>query len=192
MSITPKQQQILEKSITLFRKKGYTETTMNDIADAVNMKGASLYSHISSKSEILMWMCNNVEARFSKIPPEVRENQGEAVEKLRLFIYRHIEEILKNKDEYDVFLRYWKFLDNKNKKRYKELYQKYISFAKSLFDNMIPYIESPSCLHKDHVVFTLLQIMNHVPRWVVDEHPDLDEVTDDIIKKFLFGFKGGI
>jgi AcrR family transcriptional regulator len=46
--------QILESAAKLIRKKGYHAASMQDIADAVKLKKASLYHHFSSKQEILL------------------------------------------------------------------------------------------------------------------------------------------
>lgn len=43
---------IIEKSIELFSAKGYNGTSMEDIAGAVGIRKASLYSHHSGKEEI--------------------------------------------------------------------------------------------------------------------------------------------
>jgi AcrR family transcriptional regulator len=45
---------ILEAAAQIIRKKGFHATSMQDIADAVNLQKGSLYHHISSKQEILL------------------------------------------------------------------------------------------------------------------------------------------
>lgn len=45
---------ILQAAAQIFRLKGYHATSMQDIADAVNLQKASLYHHIESKQEILL------------------------------------------------------------------------------------------------------------------------------------------
>ena len=52
-------QRILECAAKLFAAKGYTETSMRELASAVGMKGASLYNHFPSKSAILEFMLND-------------------------------------------------------------------------------------------------------------------------------------
>lgn len=42
-------EQILERALELFSQKGYSATTMRDIAAAVGVKAASLYNHFESK-----------------------------------------------------------------------------------------------------------------------------------------------
>ena len=43
---------ILDESLILFSEKGYGEVSINDIANAVGIKGPSVYKHFSSKREI--------------------------------------------------------------------------------------------------------------------------------------------
>jgi AcrR family transcriptional regulator len=46
-------QMIFEASLDLFSKKGFNAVSMREIAEAVGIKKASLYSHFSSKEELL-------------------------------------------------------------------------------------------------------------------------------------------
>lgn len=45
---------ILEAAAQIFSQKGFHATSMQDIAQAVNLQKASLYHHVSSKQEILV------------------------------------------------------------------------------------------------------------------------------------------
>ncbi|MCZ0734260.1 TetR/AcrR family transcriptional regulator [Phreatobacter sp. AB_2022a] len=45
-------QQILDVAASLFRARGYTETSLRDIAALVGMKAGSLYYHFTSKEEL--------------------------------------------------------------------------------------------------------------------------------------------
>jgi len=45
---------IIQAAAQIFRQKGYHGTSMQDIADAVDLQKASLYHHISGKQEILI------------------------------------------------------------------------------------------------------------------------------------------
>jgi AcrR family transcriptional regulator len=46
--------EILEAAAQIFSQKGFHATSMQDIAQAVNLQKASLYHHVSSKQEILV------------------------------------------------------------------------------------------------------------------------------------------
>ena len=49
----PTRQKILECAIDLFAMKGYTETSIRELAAAVGVKEASIYNHFPSKNSIL-------------------------------------------------------------------------------------------------------------------------------------------
>jgi len=47
-------QRLIEEAINLFRRKGYHNTTMDDIARACNIKKPSIYHHIPSREALLI------------------------------------------------------------------------------------------------------------------------------------------
>lgn len=47
-------EEILEAAVFIFSQKGFHATSMQDIAEAVNLQKSSLYHHVSSKQEILV------------------------------------------------------------------------------------------------------------------------------------------
>ena len=49
-------QKILISAVKLFARKGYTETTIRELADAAGLKGASIYNHFPSKNAILEYI----------------------------------------------------------------------------------------------------------------------------------------
>ena len=56
--ITTKQR-ILTCAVDLFASKGYTETSVRDIALAVGINASSLYNHFKSKDDILRFLLND-------------------------------------------------------------------------------------------------------------------------------------
>jgi len=55
----PTKQKILFCAVDWFSTKGYASTTIRDISASVGINSASLYSHFSSKEEILQFMLND-------------------------------------------------------------------------------------------------------------------------------------
>lgn len=55
-------QRILVCAAELFAEKGFTETSIRDLAAAVGMKGASIYNHFPSKNAILTYMLEDYSA----------------------------------------------------------------------------------------------------------------------------------
>ena len=60
-----KKDEILDKALELFANKGYFGTSMDDIAKAVGIKKASLYSHYSGKEGIFTAVFNSILEDYS-------------------------------------------------------------------------------------------------------------------------------
>lgn len=72
--LTGKQKEILEAATDLLYRNGFKETSMRDIGQALNIKAASLYAHLTTKEEILEWaishfvdLCENEYEKFFNI-----------------------------------------------------------------------------------------------------------------------------
>jgi TetR/AcrR family transcriptional regulator, cholesterol catabolism regulator len=50
---------LIAAAAQLFDRKGYAETTVEDIARAVGLSKASLYNYVTNKAEILVWIHND-------------------------------------------------------------------------------------------------------------------------------------
>lgn len=59
-------QEILDAALTLFSTQGYEATSISQLADAVGIRKASLYSHFGSKQEILDELVRNILEQYGK------------------------------------------------------------------------------------------------------------------------------
>ena len=59
-------EQILEVSLDLFSIRGYEATSISQIADAVGLRKASLYSHFASKQDILDTLVDELTKEFDQ------------------------------------------------------------------------------------------------------------------------------
>lgn len=59
-------QEILEAALDLFSTQGFEATSVSQIADAVGIRKASLYSHFASKQEILESLMTQVLEQYNK------------------------------------------------------------------------------------------------------------------------------
>lgn len=73
-------ERILENALILFSEKGYGEVSINDIADAVGIKGPSIYKHFGSKKEIfdsiISMMTERYDAMAKNIINEIYSGKG--------------------------------------------------------------------------------------------------------------------
>ena len=96
--------QILGAAAQIFSQKGYHATSMQDIANAVDIQKASLYHHISSKQEILLAL---LDAALNLVIQKIEEVVAQAIpveEKLRLALRTYLEILTEQQDISAVLL----------------------------------------------------------------------------------------
>ena len=66
MEKVDRKSEIIHIAAKLFRERGYKAVSMRDIAKSLDIKAASLYNHIQSKQEILMFLIINIAEEFTR------------------------------------------------------------------------------------------------------------------------------
>jgi len=110
MKRSKRKQEIYAASARLFRKKGYSASSVRDIAEMVGLEPSSLYSHIKSKEEILVNICNDCAALFAEGMDKVRNFDLSHMEKLNVLIDLHIDIAYNNPSSVTVFNDEWRHL----------------------------------------------------------------------------------
>jgi AcrR family transcriptional regulator len=95
---------ILEAAAQSFSQKGFHATSMQDIAQSVNLQKASLYYHISSKQEILLAVLDQALDLLIENMQHVLEQTQMPDEKLRLAVQVYLTTMLENLDLARVLL----------------------------------------------------------------------------------------
>ena len=112
MTEVSKKIQIYNAAARLFRKKGYKATSMQDIANALDIKAASLYNHISSKQEILKHLLINIADAFTVGMKDIEESSLDDIEKLEQLVILHVDLTLRYKDSIALITGEWVHLEN--------------------------------------------------------------------------------
>jgi TetR/AcrR family transcriptional regulator, cholesterol catabolism regulator len=95
---------IIEAAARIFSEKGYDATSMQDIADAVNLQKASLYHHFSSKQEILADILDRALDLINSRLELVLSQSLSPDEKLRQAMVSYLETIAENQNLSAVLL----------------------------------------------------------------------------------------
>lgn len=99
----------------LFRTHGYAGTSVRDIARALQLQGASLYAHVTSKEDVLWAIVDRAAGRF-EVAADAAEVQaeagrpGDAVEALGALIRAHVAALTADVGEASVFVHEWRAL----------------------------------------------------------------------------------
>jgi len=112
--MTERKREILAASQNALKEKGYAATSVRDIAKALSMEPASLYSHFKSKEDILKITCFDMADKLEIGIAEVNDIYFNAEEKLRTAINLHVKVLTQNLNSAMIFIRDWRNLTGKS------------------------------------------------------------------------------
>lgn len=132
-----KKQLIFEEAAKLFQEKGYNAASMRDLADRVNLKASSLYSHIRKKEEILQKICFDNAHRFVAGIELIEQMDGGPIIQIRELIRLHIRIALEDPTSVTVFNDEWKHLEEPFLSDFLELRKNYENRFKAIIQTGI-------------------------------------------------------
>lgn len=181
--------QILSTSSKLFAEKGFPGSSMRNISAQMGVEAASLYSHISSKEELLQEIIFPLGEELLKQLDEVNDIYFNGEEKLRVAIKNHVEVLCRNMDAFQVFIQDWKYLTEPHLSQFKKMRDRYESgFRQIIQTGMDENIFEN--LDKKFVVLTLLSSVNWVAQWYNPEGPLTPEkIAENIADILIYGIK---
>ena len=95
----------------LFALRGYHGTSMRELGDELGLLKSSLYSHVSSKAELLLEVVQRAERLFTDSARRALGTSSGEADRLRALISGHLQVILNHRDEADTFLNEARALD---------------------------------------------------------------------------------
>ena len=110
-----RRQAIEEAASSLFRERGYSGTSVRDIARAVDIQGASLYAHVTSKQDVLWSIVERMASAFDSAADAVEVADpgaatfGSGVYLIAL-VRAHVGVITGDIERASVFVREWRAL----------------------------------------------------------------------------------
>lgn len=156
--------QVIQTAAELFRAHGYSATSMRDLANAMGIEAASLYSHIKSKEEILQHLCFGMADKFRSSLEEVENSELSSSEKLRAGILVHIQVMSENLTASAVFMNDHRHLSHPFLRDFLLLRINYINRFKKIIHQGI---EKKEFIPVDTklAVMTLFSSLNWMPQW---------------------------
>lgn len=125
IAISKRKEQIAEIAQNLFREKGFTASSMRDIAREAGVEAPSLYSHFKSKDEILTFICFKIADDFFEAQEPILNSVSDPVDKLNRLITEHINVIIQNLDASAVFFNEWSYLKEPALSKFVALRERY-------------------------------------------------------------------
>ncbi|RXK08224.1 TetR family transcriptional regulator [Halarcobacter bivalviorum] len=95
----------MEKSLLLFSKNGFYNTTIPDIAKAMSMSVGNMYNYFKSKEELAKFAIKYSTNILARDLREINQLQISSKDKVFLFTKKYLENVQKSPEVIEYFLR---------------------------------------------------------------------------------------
>ena len=122
----------MEKTLRLVYEKGFTATTMRDIAKHSNFEVPNIYNYIDSKEAFLEGYLFNIFEEFNGYMEEILESTFSPKEKLKYLISKHVRFTIREPYQVALFVYDWRNLTEPRLSEFKELRKNYLQKVGSI------------------------------------------------------------
>lgn len=156
--------EIVNIAATLFKEKGYSAVTMRDIAQAMNIKAASLYNHIKSKHEILVLIIIAIAEEYTHTISDIVASEENAVAKLEKVIQLHIDITVRNPEALASLNNDWMHLPQTELEYFLKMREEYEEMFRSIVKKGIADGEIKNC-NPEVIIFSMLSTLRTLYLW---------------------------
>jgi AcrR family transcriptional regulator len=160
-----RQREIIEAAAEIFHRKGYSETSVQDIAEAVGILKGSLYYYIDSKEDLLFQMLLEVHEGAKGIVEETAALDLPPLERLRAYVQRHVEYNARNISKIAVYYHDFGLLAAKRKKAIMSQRRYYETFVIGLIEEAQAAGEVSSDVKPALVANAIFGVANWIYTW---------------------------
>lgn len=163
--MTPtRKQEIIKVASSLFKEKGYSAVSMRDIAQAMHMKAASLYNHISGKQEILSTLILEVAEKFTAEMNRITSEKIPPLKKIERIIEVHIDITVHYSENIATLNNDWMHLEGDDLKRVVMMREAYEENFRSIIKQGISEGDiKPQ--HPEVILFSVLSTLRTLYLW---------------------------
>lgn len=117
---TTRRREIEDAASSLFREHGYSGTSVRDIARALDIQGASLYAHVTSKQDVLWAIVAQTAARFEAAAEAALAGADPTPvagpgTRLAALVRAHISVVTDDIERASVFVHEWRSLSTERR-----------------------------------------------------------------------------
>jgi AcrR family transcriptional regulator len=175
----------------LFSDKGYHGSSMADIGKAVGLEKGSLYSHISSKQDVLRELVLRGATLFMADMRAVAASDAPATVKIRDAMRAHLRVVAEQPDLATVFLQEWRRLEGAALAEVKRLRGEYERMWRAIVEEGARDGAFRADLDPRFAALLLLSAANWAYQWFDPRGPlSADEVADRFTAIALEGIRG--
>ena len=183
-----KKEEILAKAVHLFLTKGYEKASMRDLGKAVGIQAPGLYHYFKNKKEILQQINDDSWQKFHEMILDEAKKVADPEEKIKLYI--------RNMIKYQFVLAEKTLIVDdsipmRHVKGRREEEREVFCFLRDTLSELVETKGLKTTIDLTLAAFTLFSMVARIYRWYrPDGRLNLEELTEQVIRVFLYGFYG--
>ena len=180
---------VVKAAAVLFDRRGYVETTMQDIADRLKISKPTLYRHAKGKSEILQLIINHWIDRFDAALEQAAD-MADVAERIPYIVRQWTENAVSNSAHLKVFLSSEQDMPPKAVRRYREWSGKvYEQFRDMIVEGQQQGLYRAGA-DPTVAAFAVLGFILLLPRWLsASGRMTPAEVADEFLENWASGMR---
>lgn len=149
----------------MFAERGYHGTSIGNLADALGIRKASVYSHIKGKEDLLAEIALAGADAFHAALDEVPDD-AEPADRLRLALRAHLGVVDRQLDVATVWLQEWRYLTNSPRETFLKERRRYERRIRKLFEDAVTAGALRSDLDIKRAVLVFFSVGNWAYTWM--------------------------
>jgi AcrR family transcriptional regulator len=165
-----------EHAARLFAERGFHGTSVADLADALGIQKASLYSHIKGKEDLLAEIALAGASSFHEALDAVPADVTPA-ERVRLSLRAHLGVVDRQLDLATVWLQEWRYLTGEAREQFLTERRRYERRIRRLFEDAVAAGDLRADLDVRYATLAFLSLGNWAYTWMTHS-TRVNEVAD--------------
>lgn len=166
----------------LFAERGYHGTSMRDVGRQLGLHGSSLYSHVTSKEDLLVDVVFRGAALFDAAASRAIESGGDPSVRLAGLISGHVDVVVDNLDVARTFLNEARALGAERRREVVAARDRYEGAFRQVIEEGRDDGTFAAGVDPKLAAIAVLSILNAIDRWYRPDGPlDREGLADEII-----------
>lgn len=181
---------ILARAGELFAERGYSATSMNEVAEACGVSKAGLYHYFDDKYALLVRIAEEHVQRLEAVVQEVQREQLAPEARLRALILRFVGEYASAQHAHRVLTEDVKFLDDDDRERIAGAQRRVVAAFAQTIAELRPELQR-AALTKP-LTMLLFGMINWMFTWLRPDGRLTHEVMAPVVADLFFGGLGAV
>jgi AcrR family transcriptional regulator len=157
--------EIIEMSIRVFARLGYSAATVQDVAEELDMPKATLYHYISSKEDLLNKIFEESSENVDRTIKEVNSMEAKAIERLYRFYFLRALSMMMNFERSAIYSREWRYLSGELYDRVSARRKYYYKFLQNLINEAKADGDIDELLNTREAALFTFTAIGEIPTW---------------------------